>query len=62
MLVLASANCDAVKNIDLNTIGIRREHPSHVSFGYGNLSCLGLALAGLEARKSIGKRVHWHAA
>ena len=57
---LASANRDAAKNIDPNTIGIRREQPNHVSFGYGNQLCLVLSLARLKARMAIDALLESH--
>jgi pimeloyl-[acyl-carrier protein] synthase len=53
LLVIASANRDATENAKPDTFDIRRENPSHVSFGYGIHLCLGLSLARLEAKVAI---------
>ena len=55
-------NRDAANNIDPDSFDIRREHSGHVSLGYGIHLCLSLALARLEAKVAIGRRVHWYVA
>jgi len=52
--MIGSANRDPKHFTDPNQFDIRREPNPHIAFGHGIHSCLGAALARMEARIALG--------